>query len=88
LEFLRMGDRGKKLFANGLFLLLRKFGAIDRSLAEMLYRHPGGSRGPVPDFAGLKNLDSGVRRNDGGILHIADAGWLPARMSHIAAVRS
>jgi len=28
-------------------------------------RHPGESRGPVPRFAGLKCLDSGVRRNDG-----------------------
>ena len=39
--------------------------AIAKNNDVLSTRHPGESRGPVPRAAGLKRLDSGVRRNDG-----------------------
>jgi hypothetical protein len=41
------------------------FIAIANNNDVLSTRHPGESRGPVPRAAGLKRLDSGVRRNDG-----------------------
>jgi hypothetical protein len=38
--------------------------AIAKNNDLVATRHPGESRGPVPRAAGLKRLDSGLRRND------------------------